>query len=275
MSKKLVMTAGALITTYALLEPHWQKYKEYTVNNIQIPSEFDGFKIAFLADIHYGGAIGEKNLSKIVDSVNNWEPDLILLGGDYISRRKHIYPCFNQLSKLRAVKGVYGVLGNHDVTEGLTDTINAMEKANIRSINNDGLWITKNKQKIKLGGVGDFWTQHQDLDKTLFDTKPEDYIILVTHNPQFVYKLNDKDDINLILSGHTHGGQFPLLKYLGKYVPADIDEKFALSYLSGKRKRHNRDIIVSNGVGTAKFPFRIMTRPEIIYITLHKHNSNN
>ncbi|OON98085.1 MAG: hypothetical protein ATN32_04915 [Candidatus Epulonipiscium fishelsonii] len=275
MSKRLAMTTGVLITTYALFEPYWQKYKEYEVINKQIPSAFEGFKIAFLADIHYGGAIGEKNLSKIVRDVNAWEPDLVILGGDYIARKKHIYPCFKQLAKLRAAKGVYGVLGNHDVTEGLEDTINAMKKAHIKSINNDAIWITKNKQKIKLGGVGDFWTQEQNLKKTLYDTKPEDYIILVTHNPQFVYKLNDKDDINLILSGHTHGGQLPLLKYLGKYVPAEIDEKFAFSYLSGKSKRHHKDVIVSNGVGTAKFPLRIMTRPEIIYITLHKYNSNN
>ncbi|OON96349.1 MAG: hypothetical protein ATN36_05735 [Epulopiscium sp. Nele67-Bin005] len=269
-NKRYKILGGALLA-YALFEPYWQQETKYHIAHAQIPQSFDGFKIAFLADIHFGHTLKNKGLSKIVKRVNDWKPDLILLGGDYITFKKHIEPCFDELSYLRAKHGVYAVMGNHDVVEGLEETEIAMQKANIKSINNSSLWIKQNGEKIKLGGVGDLRTQTQDIKKTTFDTKFEDYIILVSHNPRYVYQLKDEDDINLILSGHTHGAQFSFLKYLSKFVPEFINEKTALAYLTGKEKREGRDIIVSNGVGTAKLPFRIMTRPESVFITLHSY----
>ncbi len=269
MKKKHVYTIlGLAVAGYAFLEPYWHKVKRYEIEHDQVPDNFDGFKIAFLADIHFGRQVNSKKLAQMVNDINKWGADLVILGGDYIMHKRYIYPCFKELSKLKPKYGTYAVLGNHDVTESIADTRRAMRLSNIKSINNAAYWIKHQGQKIKLGGVGDLRTQTQNIEPTIKDTVFEDYIILVTHNPRYLYQIKDKYDINLVLAGHTHGGQFSPLKHLSKIVPAIVDEAIAFTYLSGQCEKDGRDVIVSNGIGTAKFPLRIMTRPEMVYITL-------
>ncbi|OOB79170.1 MAG: hypothetical protein BEN18_04540 [Epulopiscium sp. Nuni2H_MBin001] len=266
--KKLYSLLGLTVLGYAFLEPYWHKIKKYEIEHKQIPENFDGFKIAFLADIHFGRQVGSKKLEKMVKEVNRWGADVVILGGDYIMHKRYIYPCFKELAKLKSKYGTYAVMGNHDVTESLADTRRAMRISDIKNINNAAFWIKHKGQKIRLGGVGDLRTQNQHIEPTIKNTRFEDYIILVTHNPRYLYQIKDKYDINLVLAGHTHGGQFSPLKHLSKIVPAFVDEAIAFSYLSGQCEKDGRDVIVSNGIGTAKFPLRIMTRPEMVYITL-------
>ncbi|OOO00333.1 MAG: hypothetical protein ATN35_07835 [Epulopiscium sp. Nele67-Bin004] len=267
--KKRTGLIAGLIIGYALLEPYWHKVKRYKLSHTQIPEGFDGYKIAFLADIHFGRTLKSKTLRKMVDKVNDWEPDLVILGGDYVMHKKHIYPCFKELSRLKAKHGVHAVMGNHDVVESFADTKKAMRLSNVNSINNDALWLEQNGDRIRLGGVGDMRTQTQNIEPTIKGTKFDDYIILVTHNPRYIYQLKPEDDINLILAGHTHGGQFSFIKHLSHIVPNFVDEATALSYLSGYKEKNGRHVIVSNGMGTARFAMRIMTRPEMVYITLN------
>ncbi|ONI46162.1 hypothetical protein AN642_00800 [Epulopiscium sp. SCG-B10WGA-EpuloA2] len=265
--KRKYLISGLLLT-YAFIEPYIQQIKKYTISDKQLPKNFHNYKIAFLADIHYGRTINDNNLDKIINKVNKWEPDIIILGGDYVMDKKHIYHCFEKLANLKSKQGIYAVIGNHDVVESLQDTKKAMHLNNIKSINNNAYWIEKDNERIRLGGVGDLRTQRQLIEPTITGTSISDYIILVTHNPRYIYQLKDEYDINLILAGHTHGGQFSALKYLKKIVPPVIDEAAAFSYLSGRTNKNSSDIIVSNGIGTAKFPIRILTWPETVFITL-------
>lgn len=257
------------ILVYSSIEPYWQKIRRYTIHNHKIPEDFDEFKIIFIADIHYGRTLKKEKLAKFIKKINSYKPDLILLGGDYVIKDIYIKECFKELSKLKGKQGVYAVIGNHDVDEGLEETMKEMREACIESINNDSVWIKK-EGKIKVGGVGDLWTQDQILSRTTSDTTKEDYVILVSHNPKYIYQLDEEDHVDLMLSGHTHGGQCTPIRYLGKIAPERINRATGLQYLSGKREREGRDIIISNGVGTAKFPLRFLARPDIVMITL-KH----
>lgn len=268
--KKWLWGLGGLLgltLVYSGIEPYWQKIRHYTVHNHKLPKDFNGFKIVFLADIHYGRTLKGNKLEKLIKKINDYEPDLILLGGDYVIKDKYIKECFNCLSELKAKHGTYAVIGNHDVVEGLDETLKCMRRANITSVNNDSVWIHK-KSRIKVGGVGDLWTQEQVLEKTTYDTTQEDFTILLTHNPKFIYELGEKDNVDLVLAGHTHGGQFTPMRHLGKVAPEHVNRATGLQFLSGKKHLDGRDIIVSNGVGTAKFPLRLMARPDIITITL-------
>ena len=253
---------------YSLTEPFRYIIKRYEIMHPNIPRAFDGYCIAFLADLHYGRTSKERFIGKIVRRVNQHNPDLILLGGDYITHRKYIKPCFEQLGQLKARDGIYGVLGNHDVFESEPESLYHMRHAGIGYLGNKGQWITRGNQRIKIGGVGDLWTQTQDLSPTVADLEATDYSILVTHNPKYIYEIDENVQIGLALAGHTHGGQVKALKYLNKVTPNHINEKVGLEYLSGKYTSKNMDIIVSNGIGTAKIPFRFMTPPEVIIITL-------
>ncbi|MGL5676690.1 MAG: metallophosphoesterase [Cellulosilyticaceae bacterium] len=257
---------------YALIEPFRYTVKKYEIKHPNIPEDFEGVRIAFLADIHYGRITKAGYLSKIVNRVNLFRPDMVLLGGDYVTHRKYIEPCFDILSKLESTYGTFGVIGNHDVMEGLSLTEFCMAKAGIVSINNEALWIEK-KGRIKIGGVGDLTTQKQMIKPTLEGVTKEDYVILMTHNPKYIYELANEKRIGLVLAGHTHGGQFKAIKHLGKLTSERINRKTGLKYLSGKYNQGKMDIIVSNGVGTAKFPFRFFTPPEVVMIELHKEKS--
>lgn len=256
-----------LIVIYALIEPHFQTVRTFNIKNSKIPSDFNNFKIVFLADIHYGRTLKETRLKRLVHKTNSFKPDLILLGGDYVTQNKYIKSCFEILKGLKSKHGVYAVTGNHDVIEGLEETLEGMKKANIVSANNDSFWIER-KNKILVGGVGDLNTQEQILENTISKASDDDFVILLTHNPKFIYEIYEDHHIDLILAGHTHGGQFSPAKHIGKITPEKIDRVTGLKYLSGRQKRYEKDVIVSNGIGTAKFPFRLLAVPEIIIINL-------
>lgn len=273
MKKWTILLGGVAvgILGYALVEPFRYTVKKYEINHPKVPKDFQGFRIAFLADIHYGRLSKAQYLNKVVNRVNFFKPDIILLGGDYITHKKYIEPCFSILNKLESKHGTYAVIGNHDVMESIEQTEYYMRKAGIHSINNDGLWIER-KSRIKIGGVGDLTTQKQNLIPTVHDLNEEDYAILVSHNPKYVYQLKEEDYISLVLAGHTHGGQFAHMKHLVNIAPERVNHKIGLKYLSGKYNKDDMDIIVSNGVGTAKFPFRFFTPPEIIIIELNRES---
>lgn len=258
---------GIGILAYAFYEPYRYTVKHYEITHPNIPKDFDGFKIAFLADIHYGRTSKLRFLTKIIDRVNSFRPDMVVLGGDYITHKKYIEPCFEVIKSIEAPFGIYGVFGNHDVEESMEQTLYYMQKAGVQSVHNTGVWIKK-KNAIKVGGVGDFTTQDQDLDGLTHDLTKDDYAILLTHNPKYIYQIKDSDHIGLALAGHTHGAQFSMIKHLDKVTPNRINHKLGIKYLSGKYAKGTMDIIVSNGIGTAKFPFRFLTPPEIIMITL-------
>lgn len=117
---KYIVIIAALLLAYTFIEPYWLKTKTYTIASPEVPACFQKTKIVFLSDIHHGPFFSVKRLRKLVEKVNRLEPDIILLGGDYVHRDpKYIAPCFRELSRLKAPLGVYGVLGNHDHWEDL------------------------------------------------------------------------------------------------------------------------------------------------------------
>ncbi|MGL4346438.1 MAG: metallophosphoesterase [Cellulosilyticaceae bacterium] len=269
--KKLAIGLGCSVGSlvlYSLLEPYRQRVKKYAVKSNNLPKSFEGFKIIFLADIHYGRTIRKKRMRNLINRINGLEPDLILLGGDYVISKKYIKPCFEMLSHLKSAYGTYAVVGNHDVEEGLGETMRAMKKAGIISISNDAIWLGE-FERIRIGGVGDLRTQKQILEPTLKGVKEDDFVLLVSHNPRYVYQLGPEVPIDLVLAGHTHGGQFAPIKHLGYVTPRSVSRRTGIEFLSGRKKSYHTDVIVSNGIGTAKFALRLGALPEIVEITLH------
>jgi len=253
------------LMVYSLIEPYWIETKVVVVESNQIPADFDGKKIVFLSDTHMGSwpFFDQKRTDDLVNQVNALHPDMILLGGDYVSDdSSYIGPCFASLSKLKAPLGVYGVLGNNDPRK---ESLEAMKNANITYIGNNGTWIENQGEKIRIGGVGDMITDTQNQDAAIGNANKNDFVMLVSHSPDF-FPLLDKSNVDVMLSGHTHGGQ---MTFFGIWAPI-IHSKYGNKYRTGVIKSNNSTLVVSNGIGTIIVPMRFFARPQIIVLELKK-----
>lgn len=256
-----LFAAGLL---YSFIESFWIEQKTYIIASPEIPISFNGTRIVFLTDIHYGDPFSNFQLSNAIEQAKPFGPDIILLGGDYVKNSpKFIQPCFDRLKVLNAPLGVYGVLGNHDHWQGADLTREYMNKAGIKSIDNNAFWITKDNQRIRIGGVGDHCEDTQDLNITIKDVTTNDFTILVSHSPDYAPEITS-DKIDLILSGHTHGGQ---ITFFGLYAPK-VPSRYGQKFRTGKIILNKIQIIVSNGIGTVFLPVRFFAPPQIIIIEL-------
>lgn len=252
---------------YAFIEPHLVQIEKTEIVSNDIPESFDGVTIVFISDIHHGPYMSKRRIGKVVERINKIEPDIILLGGDYVHRdMKYIEPCFNELSKLKAILGVYGVLGNHDHWESVERTIENMNKSDIGILDNSSVWIYKENSRIKIGGVGDFLEDNTDINPTINDVSENDFVILLSHNPDYVEEI-ETEKIDLMLSGHTHGGQCTLFGLWAPLVPSTYGNK----YRTGVIKTDETTLIVTNGIGTITPPVRFFAPPQINVITLKKN----
>ncbi|GAB4317111.1 MAG: hypothetical protein Kow0019_18060 [Methanobacteriaceae archaeon] len=256
---------GVIIIGYMFLEPYWIETKEVVLESEQVPTEFDGKKIVYLTDIHAGPFYSQGRIDKVVEQVKAMKPDLILLGGDYVDRQEnYIEPVFNSLEKLKAPLGVYGVLGNNDPQYF---TLKRFDESPITYIGNKGEWIEINGSKIRICGVGDYNNGYQYPKMALGDSKPEDFVIFLTHNPDYFPQINQKM-VDLVLTGHTHGGQ---VTFFGLWAPIPRSD-YGQKYLTGVQKYKNTTLIISNGLGTVILPVRFFARPQIIVVTLKRVN---
>jgi len=229
-----------------------------------VPSSFDGVKIVFLSDIHHGRTFQLEKLKALIELTNNLHPDIILLGGDYVTHDAgSIITFFDAACELSAPLGIFGVLGNHDRNTDALLSEQCMSEAGITLIDNYAVWVYKGDDRIRIGGVGDLTTNIQDIEPMLEGTIKEDLMILVTHHPDYA-ELLPENRIDLMLSGHTHGGQ---ISFLGKWVPP-WPSAAKMKYLTGVVKEGNTTVIISNGIGTVGPPIRIFATPQIWEITL-------
>jgi hypothetical protein len=238
--------------------------KRYNFRCRDVPKSFVGTKIVFLSDIHHGKCFGTDKLRALVEITNNLSPDIILLGGDYVDRDPNrILSFFSEAAAFCAPLGVYGVLGNHDRWTDGSLSEKCMKDAGIELIDNRAVWVKRGGSRIRIGGVGDLTTSTQNLMPMIEGTETGDLMILVTHHPNYALHL-PVDKIDLMLCGHTHGGQ---VSFRGKWVPPWPGEA-KLKYLTGVVKEGSTTIIISNGIGTVGPPIRIMAKPQIWEITL-------
>jgi predicted MPP superfamily phosphohydrolase len=269
MNRKLLLcllAIATLLVAYAFLEPYWLTVREVHIVDPDIPASFSGIRIAFLTDIHHGPYFSLARVRRAVERTNQLHPDIILLGGDYVhGDRKYIVPCFAELARLKATLGKFGVLGNHDHWQDAVLTSQSMVEAGIEWINNRAQWVTRNGQRIKIGGVGDLWEGSQDIAATIADTREEDFAILVSHHPDYAETMATRS-VDLVFSGHTHGGQVTFLGLWAPFVPSMYGQK----YRSGMVDTGLTTVIISNGIGTIPPPVRFFARPEIVLVHVHR-----
>lgn len=260
-----VLAAGTTAgTCYGYAEAGSLEVTRPNLSLPKLPKSFDGLRIAFLTDIHHGPYTDLPFVTSVVRTTLALNPDLILLGGDYSLREaKYIRPCFEVLKALSAPLGVFGVMGNHDYAHGDAETRREMRRAGIEELTNAGVWLQRKNDRVRLAGVDDLWWGKPDAGVTLSEVKPDDAVLLLSHNPDYCETLVDPR-IGLVLSGHTHGGQVRVPGMVNPFIPSKYGDK----YSHGLVEAPACPVYVSRGLGTTGLPVRYNCPPELTLITL-------
>lgn len=273
-----VLATFLILLTYSYLETKWIKVTTINIESHDIPNTFDGKRIVFVSDIHHGANLSIDRVKKLVLQINNLQPDIIILGGDYVSREeKYIVPVFAELGKLKSKFGVYAVLGNHDYFVNGDLTKKMLLRNGIKLCNNKSYWIKIQHDRIKIGGVDDPDGSKQEIDSTITDVHKNNFCILISHRPEYMKNMNTQL-VDLTLSGHTHGGQVTFLGLWAPILPSDNGLWAALTHTKDSQK-YSYGLIhpkpttlgyITSGIGTRSPHLRFFRRPEIVIFELKR-----
>lgn len=256
-----ILFATLLFASCATLSPSGVgRVKHYKVESNRLPDEFDGFTFAFMSDIHYQSKFTRKRLAKVVRRLRKESPQMLLLGGDYVTADKYMDELFDSLSTVRTEYGTFAVLGNHEYHRA--DKIeSAMKEYGIYLLLDETVEIRGDSSSIYLSGIRNpFVVENRSFTGELPDSL---FSIVLSHTPDYAQDIDIRADV--VLSGHTHGGQVSLL---GLYAPV-TNSHYGSRFLSGLNYTDSRvPVITTNGVGTSRRKIRFCVPSEILFITL-------
>ena len=239
-----------------------------------LPAEFDGFRVAFLSDIHYGELFSEGRVRKLAERVNALNADVVLLGGDYGNNSDGALEFFQLKPGFRAKIAVLGAFGNHDRTLPEINLLKiqaAMREDGVIPLVNDAYFITRNQKKLAFASTDDYFNGVPAIKRVAKLCEKADFTVFFPHNPDtllLTFSLRGGPFYQLALCGHTHGGQVAIAKRTVHY-----SSETGRRFLSGWYREHGVDIMTSNGVGTSGIPVRLGARPQIHLITLKSKSS--
>ena len=233
------------------------------IESLRIPlKNFKGrISAVQISDLHIGGLIEENVVRGIVQQINALNPDFIVLTGDIVDAEiSRVSKAIEEISKLKAPLGIYFVLGNHEYFHSIEPLMKALKTLKIVVLENACVQIQKGESRLNLAGVYDLFGRRigalePNLDKALEKRNPNYPLVLLAHQPKFALEVEESHNVDLILSGHTHGGQIFPFRFL---------VKLEQPYLAGLYQHSKTtQIYVNRGTGFWGPPMRILARAEI------------
>lgn len=245
----------------------------YKVSSSRLPAAFDGYRIAQVSDLHNDtwGEDSETLLSLLKDA----KPDMIALTGDLIdSRNTSVETALNFVKKAKEIAPCYFVTGNHESRiEEFSELKQGLVELGVVVLEDQRVEIEKDGDTILVIGLNDpsfrtddlFGDSSAVLGKQLKNMKNEElFTVLLSHRPE-AFDVYAESGIDLVLSGHAHGGQFRLPYFGGVYAP---NQGFFPEYDAGLFTKDHTNMIVSRGIGNSLIPFRINNKAELVLIEL-------
>lgn len=222
-------------------------------------------RIAFASDFHSGASTDVSILEGACDAIAQIAPDVLLLGGDFVSvRGDDIHPLATLLADLKVPLGKFAVLGNHDLRSNSRIVTKALEEADVRVLDNEVVRLAAPHNDVAIIGLDDPIRGNPDGD--IMDGVAGVRIVLM-HAPDGLLAIGDRD-FDLAVCGHTHGGQIALPGGVMPYLPSG---KLSRAYARGLYRigdDEDRTLIVSRGVGCSTVPFRVLCSSQVHLITL-------
>ena len=246
----------------------------YTITSDKLPEAFDGYSIAHISDLH-NAEMGEDN-EKLLSMLRSAEPEMIAITGDLIdSRNTNVEIALEFAKEAMKVAPCYYVTGNHEARVSEYDELKeGLAELGVVVLEDECIELEQDSEHIVLIGVDDpsfdtdylFGDAKMVMESKLQDLTGEDdrYTVLLSHRPE-LFDVYVESGVDLILSGHAHGGQFRLPFVGGLVAP---NQGFFPEYDGGLYTEKNTNMLISRGVGNSILPFRINNRPEVILIEL-------
>lgn len=259
------------------------KVHHHIIKSNLLPKSFNGLKIVQLSDLHLGSFnYAYDKLNRAIEIVNNLNPDYIVITGDLVNNFAWELRGWDKVFiRLKANKGKYAILGNHDYGDYNQWETDVLKQENFEAIKqffntincklllNESEVISENNEKIAIVGVENWgkppFKQYGDLEKALATVKDIPFKILLSHDPtHWTEQVIDKTDITLTLAGHTHGMQAGFQYKNLQWSPI----KYKFKHWAGLYKHNSQYLYVNRGLGWLGFPARIGMRPEITFLEL-------
>lgn len=244
--------------------PGVARIKRYDFYHPDIPASFDGFRIAFASDFHLESKYKEKALESTVRLLNSMNADVFLMGGDYQEGCEYVPLLFQRLAEVKTRFGTAGIMGNNDYERCHDDIVNTMRAHGMRVLEHACDTLTNGKDRIIIAGVRNPFDLNANGVSPTLEQKPEDFVILLTHTPDYAEDV-DITNTDLVLAGHTHGGQVTVFGY-APIVPSHYGQRFLRGM---KQTTAGVPMIVTNGLGTSNKNIRLGAPSEVVLIVLH------
>lgn len=270
----LIVAAVACLAAWTIWGNTALEVNTYVITSDRIPQSFSGFRIAQVSDLH-NAEFGEDN-ARLIAMLSREAPDIIVITGDFIdSRNTDIGVALHFAQEAMKIAPCYYVTGNHEArVSAYVDLKAGLEAAGVVVLENESIRIGRAGEYITILGVDDPNFRRNDLpggaaervSAVLTEISREDdgYTVLLSHRPELFGTYVDSK-IDLVFSGHAHGGQFRLPFVGGLVAP---NQGLFPAYDAGLFAEENTAMIVSRGVGNSIIPVRFNNRPEIIVVEL-------
>ena len=250
---------------HALAEADTLTVETIRIRLKRLPKNLDGFRVVHLSDIHHSPFTSLEHISRAVEIANELKPDLCVLTGDFVSHEsEYIVPMAQAMGRLKSEFGTFACLGNHDHRTDAMMVTDSLRAENIRVLINEGFRFSARGASFWLCGVDDYMVGRTDLRAALRGSFPDEMKMLLAHNPKILYRAA-RASVDLMFSGHTHGGQVKLRDDEKRILPR---RKFA----SGLYRRKDTQVYITRGIGTVVLPVRFGCPPEISLIELRITN---
>lgn len=268
--------ALGLVVWFLYVENNTLEVTYYQVPLKTLPKDFDGLRIALISDLH--GSIFGQEQSDIASAIEDFKPDMIAIAGDLIDRRS--FTCEAAEKLLKSIKNqspIFYVTGNHEIS---VDNFGAFEdllsKYGVTLLRNQVQIIEKGNSKIAVAGLDDPLTfspdsqeQRKGCQRSLSQIAerigPNTFSILLAHRPHLL-EIYASYDIDLVLSGHAHGGMIKIPRVGGLVSPG---QGFLPKYTEGIYRYDETAMVVSRGLGNSgPFQLRLFNKPELVLLTL-------
>ncbi|MGC9931539.1 metallophosphoesterase [Priestia aryabhattai] len=248
----IILALGIGLLIFMFSEAHRTYVEERTIHLSTFPENQQPLRLFFISDIHKR-TVSSKLLKKIPDEV-----DFVIIGGDLLEGGVPLLRARQNIQKLKTLGPVYFVWGNNDYEVSQMQLKQMLKDEGVFALKNERvIAVSKHGTTCNFAGVDDLSEGEMNLKRAVASIEPEQLTILLSHNPDVIYYVDEESKVDLILSGHTHGGQIRLFN-------------FGMYELGGLKEKRQIPLFISNGYGTTSLPLRLQARAQTHYITLKR-----